>query len=506
MKGDFSRDSHNQSKQYSRVLMQQGRVQLDADWNEQAALLLQAHRQSLADQMGGHGTWTDEDRTEDATAFRVSLDADGDLVIGDGHYYVAGVRCFNESPFKIKGDTAAHFAAEALLAQEDNQVCLIYLDVWERFVSHLEDNAIREVALGGADSSGRTQITWQVKGINITPIDGDDDDEKIQNALEGLKHTRATLRARARHDNGTRPKTDADPGDLHCNKPLDTGFRGLENSLYRVEIDNWLANGDLNQSDTKTRVRFKWSRDNGSVAFPVKSISGNDSSIVKFRHSSQDPFTLLEEGDTVELIDPILELRSRTGVLQKVKQIDRVDQSIVLEPLPEMADSGFTTLFNNSVQLSGTGDRGFTLRRWDGVGEVHFDNSGPLPNGNPLPNRNTAQQHAVGDWKEPWFLLGADGVEIQFVLPEDADPSADDAPYLRYRPGDHWLIPARTNIEDILWNWKKVDDQGQEKEIPDNVPPHGILDDYAPLATVKRSPGGLEAPIEKRRVLKRQTL
>ena len=38
MKGDFSRDTFDAVKHYSRVLMQQGRVQLDADWNEQQSI------------------------------------------------------------------------------------------------------------------------------------------------------------------------------------------------------------------------------------------------------------------------------------------------------------------------------------------------------------------------------------------------------------------------------------------------------------------------------------
>jgi hypothetical protein len=33
-RGDFTRDTFNPLKNFSRVLMQQGRVQLDADWNE----------------------------------------------------------------------------------------------------------------------------------------------------------------------------------------------------------------------------------------------------------------------------------------------------------------------------------------------------------------------------------------------------------------------------------------------------------------------------------------
>ena len=52
MKGDFSRDTFDPTKGFSRVLMQQGRVQLDADWNEQAAILLHYLRTLAADLIG----------------------------------------------------------------------------------------------------------------------------------------------------------------------------------------------------------------------------------------------------------------------------------------------------------------------------------------------------------------------------------------------------------------------------------------------------------------------
>ena len=45
MPGDFSRDTFDSRNHFSGVLMQQGRVQLDADWNEQHryCLALPAH-------------------------------------------------------------------------------------------------------------------------------------------------------------------------------------------------------------------------------------------------------------------------------------------------------------------------------------------------------------------------------------------------------------------------------------------------------------------------------
>ena len=48
MKGDFSRISFDPANRFSRVLTQQGRVTLDADFNEQADILL---RQKLISAM-----------------------------------------------------------------------------------------------------------------------------------------------------------------------------------------------------------------------------------------------------------------------------------------------------------------------------------------------------------------------------------------------------------------------------------------------------------------------
>ena len=55
MKADLTRESFNPLKHFSRVLMQQGRVQLDADWNEQADILLRYLRQLGTDIIGPHG-------------------------------------------------------------------------------------------------------------------------------------------------------------------------------------------------------------------------------------------------------------------------------------------------------------------------------------------------------------------------------------------------------------------------------------------------------------------
>ena len=55
MKADLTRDTFHPLKHFARVLTQQGRVQLDADMNEQAAILLRllAHPGGRSDRSRG---------------------------------------------------------------------------------------------------------------------------------------------------------------------------------------------------------------------------------------------------------------------------------------------------------------------------------------------------------------------------------------------------------------------------------------------------------------------
>ena len=53
MKGDFSRLTFRPDRPYSSVRMQQGRVPLDADWNEQVDIADHLRRRAIADIIGG---------------------------------------------------------------------------------------------------------------------------------------------------------------------------------------------------------------------------------------------------------------------------------------------------------------------------------------------------------------------------------------------------------------------------------------------------------------------
>lgn len=88
MGGDFSRISLNPGKNYIGVAMQQGRVQVDADWNEELALRLHRAQTEARDVIGESGT------PKGLDGFKIAPTPDGqDLFIHPGHFYVDGILC-----------------------------------------------------------------------------------------------------------------------------------------------------------------------------------------------------------------------------------------------------------------------------------------------------------------------------------------------------------------------------------------------------------------------------
>src|SRR5215831_1042457 len=89
MKGDFTRFTFDPKKGYTNVLKQQGRVDLDADWNEQSAIDTYLDRVSRMDLSGV---------TSGAPALKPGFEVTvklggGDLNISAGRFYAEGIIC-----------------------------------------------------------------------------------------------------------------------------------------------------------------------------------------------------------------------------------------------------------------------------------------------------------------------------------------------------------------------------------------------------------------------------
>ncbi|MDB5069127.1 MAG: hypothetical protein JWM87_238 [Candidatus Eremiobacteraeota bacterium] len=161
MKADVSRSTFDPRKHYAGVIMQQGRVQLDADWNEQQAIVRRRLRVQAQDLIGEAGA------PLHAAGFGIALHEDSTrLTISGGRYYVDGLLCENERA--VCWDEQPYLDVTAEPEHGGVIAHLYYLDAWERHVSALEDPNLREVALGGPDTTTRIQNVWQVRRMPIT--------------------------------------------------------------------------------------------------------------------------------------------------------------------------------------------------------------------------------------------------------------------------------------------------------------------------------------------------
>jgi hypothetical protein len=455
MKGDFTRDTFNPIKHFTRVLMQQGRIQLDSDWNEQAAILLHYLRALAADLIGPFGGPRDNlgfgifsavvekdpqagelvlSKEESDRLKQGVIPADGKLPAGDflisrGHYYVDGLLCENDDYVRYTGQSDLP-STKVLQGGGGNPSYLAYLDVWECHITYLEDDSIREVALGGPDTATRAKVVWQVKAFAVT-----EDDLKPKDRRKAINDNWESWVKRIELEKGIEPENhgqlkakvkvpDAADSNNPCLTPPDARYRGAENQLYRVEIHRGGKPAD---------ATFKWSRENGSVVFPIVEI-GSDT--IKLAHLGRDNRQGLKVGDWVEIVSDEMVLSGTVPPLVQVDSIEPVDLTIRFK-IPNDV---------KTLPSKVTDEQPLVLRRWDHKSDLKHDGAVQL-----------------AESAKEWLML-EDGVQIQFQ------------PGGLYRTGDYWLIPARTATGNIEWPGDRDDPLAQ--------PPHGIKHHYAPLAIV----------------------
>ena len=335
------------------------------------------------------------------------------LSIQPGRYYVNGMLCELEARCSY-ANQADGGAGERLVPGAH----LLYLDVWQRHISAFEAPAIRDVALGGPDTATRARTVAQVRALPLpagSPFDWNCD-SSIESWDALIHRPRPRLAARAE------PQLAA---ANVCEISATAGYRRLENQLYRVEVHEG--------GPTPT---FKWSRENGSVGYPVVSVTIDSiaqQTTVLIAARGRDANLDLAVHDRVELIDDEAELMHRAGTLFEYVADGNDELELVLAGIP--ADA----LGQDASQFP-------LLRRWDHKPTVTGANVLPIVEGT-------------------WINL-EDGVQVRF------EPGG------AYRPGDYWQIPARTITADVEW---PHDDDGY----PVAREPAGIADSYCRLGIVE---------------------
>lgn len=396
MKSDLSRLTFDPARHYKRVPLQQGRVQTDADANEQQAIAVHRVETEAVDLIGGCGG-----PIHDA-GFEITPDGD-DLRIGAGRYYVHGVLCENEAEvgyeeqpdYPLDPGWLATLADPPILSLPPaDGVYLAYLDVWERHLTALEAPHIREVALGGPDTATRVQAVWQVK---LHALEAGDPDPGDVTCLSDIPSWSAAT-APSTGELGARAEVSA-PSDDPCIVEPGAGYRRLENQLYRVEV---------HEGGERNEAVWKWDRDNGTI---LARLEAQSATLEEWTVSSvgRDEVLRFAPGDLVELTDDSHELHGRPGTLVRV---DSVEGNVITVDLASAIPAG------GSVDMADFPDNP-KVRRWNGVLE--------------------------GITNQDWQDL-EDGVQVRL-----RGGAGDDGRPRRYRTADWWTIPARTNTGDVEW-------------------------------------------------------
>ena len=385
MKGDFTRSTFDQKKHYSSVRMQQGRVQLDADWNEQADITSHHTRTQGRAVIGLCGA------PIKAGGFKIDPTADNkNLKISSGIIYVDGILCENDREITIDHQDdlpGFEFTGEP-------GTYLAYLDVWQRHITSLEDSDIREVALGlgGPDTATRARTIHQVKLLELG----------VQGSINCLSDSNEWTNETATSSGKLNARSN--PGEIsegRCIVPPGAGYRRLENQLYRVEIHK------EGQLDAAT---FKWSRDNGSV---VTSWLDKIDNKLTVNSTGRDEALSFASEQWVELTDDTHELKGKPGTLVK---LDRVDGQILT--IDDATATGSVDLADFPINPR--------VRRWDSDGEVNVTvpatNEGWIPLEDGVEVKFEADAYKTGDY----WLIPARTAKGDIEWPHDSamDPLA----------------------------------------------------------------------------------
>lgn len=495
MPGDYSRRIFDPKKGYASVLMQQGRVQLDSDWNE-AQRIFQRRDETAAQDVIGHCGAPLQGGGFKLTA----IDGGADLLISHGRIYVDGILCeldsapvianlINANPGKLGlpsltlddrslqsgewlevfseedglsevvkissvsdpdsdptvtvganlsgftkvadenlrvrrvttyltqlnyPDTAVTNALEKL-SNEEGSVLLAYLHVWQSEITSQDDPRIREVALGGPDTSARLKTHCQVELLPLSAADADANcGTQFADWDDLVAPSSGLLNVRTIPDS-----TGEDP----CQLPPSSGYARLENQLYRVEVHSGTDRSD---------ATFKWSRDNGSVEASIVEFSTTNPFQIEVNTLGPDDVLGFATNRWVEFID---DEKERTGTATELVEIDHVS--------PE------ENIITFKKDVSGYANSR-KIRRWDQSKNLEPSGVVDIP-----------PDAANGGWAA---LEG--GIEVRF---EEGS----------YRRGDYWLIPARSITGEVEWPPFEVPNTH-----PIPQPPTGLAHHYCRLAFV----------------------
>jgi hypothetical protein len=470
MKADISAYTFRPTKHFAAVVVGQGQVLVDSAINEQEEIARHRTGVTTADLVGASGA------PKSGGGFAISVAPDGkDLLLSPGRLYVGGILCENAPPWVgatvvsstvVTVDSARPPGASAfspgqwLTVQAGGSTSQVKVGaVSGRSVTLNAAPAGMPAAGGRIQVAPITSLRWQPDRFTFDPFDPSDPEQVTPGAYRveldvwhrhispvedpsirdiALGDADAATRLRVvwqlrlvsagpigggACDSGPAPA----PGRLIASTvpglPSDGPCVLPDEAGFRG-LENQLYRIEVHSSSS-TELRLRWQRDNACIASRIEAL-GAKLTVEDMGRDDQKGFATAR---LVEVTDDALELEQLESDLIAVSLADAATRTITLASAPTAA------------QLS----RGARARRWDG--EIVIDLTSAPP-GQPVPLERGLQ---VG------LLPGA------------------------LRPGDYWLIPARTSNSagggTIDW---PTDDDGQFLALP----PFGIEHRLSSLALV----------------------
>lgn len=250
MGSDRARNTFDRTKQYRRLIAQQGRVELEADKNESAEIATETLRLETIDMIGPYGVPSDPVTDTKGTGYQIAplgpqakraAAAARDFRILPGTIYLGGWRIEQENQGLTYEGQASNEWLEphAVEAAVDVRTTLesVVLHVSEHEVSAVEDSTLREVALGGPDTAQRMRLTRHVGRFAVSKPSCDGAFAQVVElmAQRGFSFDKSTMALESGATLLVKPYVvQQDPNP--CDPVAKGGYLGAENQMIRVQL------------------------------------------------------------------------------------------------------------------------------------------------------------------------------------------------------------------------------------------------------------------------------
>lgn len=308
MGSDRARITYDESRQYRAVVMQQGRVTVEADWNEEWQMINEELRKDVLDIVGPCCTPNDGYRVLETGQVPDPL---FDFSVSNGTMYVGGMRLFLANPLQYsqQADWVDYlhdpdWVEPSSLGETKSRREFIYLYLREQEVSAVEDSVLREVALGGPDTAQRLRLIQHIQRVSTDKRDcaGALAEAKEKWAGKGLNFDEQTMRLMS---SGTLQASfqDVIPNPDPCEPQAHGGYLGADNQLIRVQISGF--------DEASNTYRLIWGFDNASFLYRVT--VGDDLKTLKLQSRPVDDFHKPRADQAVEVLRSAAQLSSITN-------------------------------------------------------------------------------------------------------------------------------------------------------------------------------------------------